>query len=143
VKKGKDRRYLAVSSAGVLFVFASEAAQIHAWMFITMDFRYPVFFQVLRVLTPIIESILIFLKLSLLNKTLTYLSVRTDIFCTVVFIGGVALLHSFVKPQHLYLPTFIFDNPLIIFVFSFQLCVLVYALIKKQQIRNNRKASPY
>ena len=136
MKNEKKRKtlYAVISFATVIYFIASDITLAFLKIYYSRNYEFPTFKLVLSILTPIVVSIMIFIKILLQKDLSVQFSRHINIIVTIVFAIGAVV---FYKPFHLLY--FIFTYPVLIFVFCLQLCSLAYDLLSKRNSRASKK----
>jgi hypothetical protein len=91
------------------------------------NFELPLYIFFLNVLTPMIVSVLFFIKIFLQKEMFSRLSRNLNILVTVLLIMGIILFYNIFDLLH-----FVSVNPMLTFMFCLQLCSLCYDLFLKK-----------
>ena len=129
-KKGSVLYFVSVFVPIIYLVLDIAQTYMKAWY--SKNFEYPLILFILNIFTPVIVSVLFFVKISLQKKMLSKCSRILNIVVTILLIAGILLFYN--PFNLLYL---VMRSPMLAFVFCLQICSLIYDIAAKETLTDD------
>ena len=125
--------YAVLSFAAVICLIALYRAQSYFKMLNSTTYQYVTITFLLSILTPILVSILFFIKILLQQSISVPFSRVINMVATILFVIGAPFLLKASSYNLWYLLHFVLDYPMYTFIFYLQLCSFGYDLFSKRK----------